>query len=129
MYELGVVANGGVAIPFNNPVNEGEIPVNGPIAAVNVDVPIAPVNALEPDNQIAMRDNTHVPSNEFGFCKWMMVGQESFRSITRSYYRGAAGALLGLHKWCTLIKYNHEVCTFVAKIIKQQTPICHYQPC
>ncbi|CAI9298268.1 unnamed protein product [Lactuca saligna] len=73
MYELGAVANGGVAIPFNNPVNEGEIPVDGPIAPVNVDVPIAPANALEPDNQIAMCDNTHVPSNEFGFCKWMMV--------------------------------------------------------
>ncbi|CAI9301574.1 unnamed protein product [Lactuca saligna] len=41
MYELGAVANGGVAIPFNNPVNEGEIPVDGPIAPVNVDVPIA----------------------------------------------------------------------------------------
>ncbi|KAM0058602.1 putative small monomeric GTPase [Helianthus debilis subsp. tardiflorus] len=25
---------------------------------------------------------------------WDTVGQESFRSITRSYYRGAAGALL-----------------------------------
>ncbi|CAI9265585.1 unnamed protein product [Lactuca saligna] len=73
MYELGVVANGGVVIPFNNPVNEGEIPVDGPIAPVNVDVPIAPVNALEPDNQIAMRENTHVPGNEFGFCRWMMV--------------------------------------------------------
>ncbi|XP_052623579.1 uncharacterized protein LOC128128848 [Lactuca sativa] len=127
MYELGAIANGGVAIPFNNPVNEGEIPVDGPIAPVNVDVPIAPANALEPDNQIAMCDNTHVPSNEFGFCKWMMInvlvdhvmfwlmkwqyvimaGQESFRSITRSYYRGDVGALLGLHKWCTLDKYNH----------------------
>ncbi|CAH1429634.1 unnamed protein product [Lactuca virosa] len=73
MNELGAVANGGVAIPFNNPVNEGEIHVDGPIAPVIVDVPIAPVNALEPDNQIAMRENTHVPGNEFGFCKWMMV--------------------------------------------------------
>jgi len=26
---------------------------------------------------------------------WDTAGQESFRSITRSYYRGAAGALLG----------------------------------
>ena len=25
---------------------------------------------------------------------WDTAGQESFRSITRSYYRGAAGALL-----------------------------------
>ncbi|CAI9261023.1 unnamed protein product [Lactuca saligna] len=60
MYELGAVANEGVAIRFNNPVNEGEIPVDGHIASVNVDVPIAPVNALEPDNQIAMCENIHV---------------------------------------------------------------------
>ncbi|CAH1437143.1 unnamed protein product [Lactuca virosa] len=62
-----------VAIPFSNPVNEGGIPIDGPIAPVNVDIPIGPVNALEPDNQIAMRENKHVPGNEFGFCKWMMV--------------------------------------------------------
>ncbi|CAI9266794.1 unnamed protein product [Lactuca saligna] len=63
MYELGVVANGGV-VPFNNSVNEVEIPVDGPIS---------PVNALEPNNQIEMLENTHVPANELGFWKWMMV--------------------------------------------------------
>ncbi|CAH1418723.1 unnamed protein product [Lactuca virosa] len=66
MYELGVVANGGGVVPFNNPVNEVEIPVDGPIA---------PVNALEPDNQIAMLENTHVPANELGLWKWMMKYQ------------------------------------------------------
>ncbi|CAI9293356.1 unnamed protein product [Lactuca saligna] len=55
------------SISFNNPVNEGEIPIDGPIAPMNVDVPISPVNALEHDNQITMRENTHVPGNEFGF--------------------------------------------------------------
>ncbi|CAI9278604.1 unnamed protein product [Lactuca saligna] len=73
MYELGVIANGGVVIPFNNPINEVKILVDGPIAPMNVDVPIAPVNSLEPNNQIAMCENTHVPGNEFGFFKWMMV--------------------------------------------------------
>ncbi|CAH1420451.1 unnamed protein product [Lactuca virosa] len=58
MYELGVVANEGVVVPFNNPVNEVEIPVDGPIG---------PVNALEPDNQIAMLENIHVLANELGF--------------------------------------------------------------
>lgn len=30
----------------------------------------------------------------FLFVQWDTAGQETFRSITRSYYRGAAGALL-----------------------------------
>nr|KAJ0190623.1 hypothetical protein LSAT_V11C800426520 [Lactuca sativa] len=40
MYELGDDANGGVAIPFNNHVNEVEKVVDGHISLVNVDVPI-----------------------------------------------------------------------------------------
>ncbi|CAI9289233.1 unnamed protein product [Lactuca saligna] len=79
---MGVVANGGVVVPFNNHVNEVEkvvddpiapVNVDGPIAPINVDGPIAPVNALEPDNQIAMLENAHVSANELGVWKWMMV--------------------------------------------------------
>ncbi|KAJ0878657.1 putative small GTP-binding protein [Helianthus annuus] len=36
---------------------------------------------------------------------WDTVGQESFRSITRSYYRGAAGALLGRNQFRGTFRY------------------------
>lgn len=39
--------------------------------------------------------NTFVLVNKFHFILFkFQAGQEAFRSITRSYYRGAAGALL-----------------------------------
>jgi Ras-related protein Rab-2A len=37
---------------------------------------------------------------------WDTAGQESFRSITRSYYRGAAGALLGTSSLFTERKFE-----------------------
>ena len=36
----------------------------------------------------------HVEGKQIKLQIWDTAGQESFRSITRSYYRGAAGALL-----------------------------------
>lgn len=54
IYELGVVANDGVVLPFNNHVNEVEILVNDS-------------NALEAANQIAMPVNAHIHANVLGF--------------------------------------------------------------
>ena len=127
MYELGVVANGGVVVPFNNPVNEVEI---------LVDDPIAPVNALKPDNHITVLENSHVPANGLGFWKWMMIcfivgmmyGQFSVSYMVLWYGKddvidicsyGSCNILANeigicyydLHTWCTLEKYNHEICT------------------
>jgi hypothetical protein len=36
----------------------------------------------------------HLRESDITRCRGLQAGQESFRSITRSYYRGAAGALL-----------------------------------
>lgn len=46
-------------------------------------------------------DNRHVKLQI-----WDTAGQESFRSITRSYYRGAAGALL-VYDICRRDTFNH----------------------
>lgn len=48
-------------------------------------------------NKGAENDDSHSEQQDQIHCKlqiWDTAGQESFRSITRSYYRGAAGALL-----------------------------------
>ena len=39
-------------------------------------------------------NNNNTPTTQVKLQIWDTAGQESFRSITRSYYRGAAGALL-----------------------------------
>eukprot|EP01088_Endostelium_zonatum_P002348 TRINITY_DN12888_c0_g1_i1.p1 TRINITY_DN12888_c0_g1~~TRINITY_DN12888_c0_g1_i1.p1 ORF type:complete len:212 (-),score=34.21 TRINITY_DN12888_c0_g1_i1:100-735(-) len=65
-----------------------------------------------------MRDSTHTIGVEFGsriinisnsqikLQIWDTAGQERFRSVTRSYYRGAAGALL-VYDVTSRDSYNH----------------------
>jgi len=69
------------------------------------------------DNKF-MRDSTHTIGVEFGskiiniqnnnikLQIWDTAGQERFRSVTRSYYRGAAGALL-VYDITSRESYNH----------------------
>jgi len=69
------------------------------------------------DNKF-MRDSTHTIGVEFGskiiniqgnnikLQIWDTAGQERFRSVTRSYYRGAAGALL-VYDITSRDSYNH----------------------
>eukprot|EP01089_Gocevia_fonbrunei_P013005 TRINITY_DN3223_c0_g1_i1.p1 TRINITY_DN3223_c0_g1~~TRINITY_DN3223_c0_g1_i1.p1 ORF type:complete len:235 (+),score=24.55 TRINITY_DN3223_c0_g1_i1:79-705(+) len=69
------------------------------------------------DNKF-MRDSTHTIGVEFGakiielggshvkLQIWDTAGQERFRSVTRSYYRGAAGALL-VYDVTSRDSYNH----------------------
>jgi Ras-related protein Rab-4B len=69
------------------------------------------------DNKF-MRDSTHTIGVEFGskiisiqnniikLQIWDTAGQERFRSVTRSYYRGAAGALL-VYDITNRDSYNH----------------------
>lgn len=45
-------------------------------------------------NKENVKYESEASGNSVGLTRFLQAGQESFRSITRSYYRGAAGALL-----------------------------------
>ena len=58
------------------------------------------------------------------------AGQERFRSVTRSYYRGAAGALLVINMVkLKLVSYYCNLIFYYARFMmsRRETRLTHYQ--
>ncbi|KAG5968817.1 hypothetical protein E4U57_003993 [Claviceps arundinis] len=60
----------------------------GASASTSTSIPI-PDGLPEPP-----RDTSHVPQKHMKLSLWDTAGQETYKSVTRSYFRGASGALL-----------------------------------
>ncbi|KAG6122319.1 hypothetical protein E4U14_007783 [Claviceps sp. LM454 group G7] len=63
-------------------------------ASTSTSIPI-PIPIPIPDGlPEPRRDTSHVPQKHMKLSLWDTAGQETYKSVTRSYFRGASGALL-----------------------------------
>ncbi|KAI6249491.1 Ras-related protein RABB1b [Erysiphe necator] len=60
-------------------------------------LPVGPPNSLDKSSRMNIQDTSNTNSTEQRYMKlslWDTAGQETYKSVTRSYFRGASGALL-----------------------------------